>query len=732
MKFVQKSYKAFAAASRPALCAFSRSRDGNMLIMFAFMLGVLMMFAGGAVDYTRFNTIRADAVESLDAAALAIARYDELGGPDLEGLEVGSAERKQVLKDFGKSLFHENFAHEESIKDLDVEFNINQVRISACARGDIPTLLLHVGRRLIADGQPDENYRNINLDTCAQITRRGTGQVELALVLDVTGSMGNPADNDSDQSKLEDLKDAVDNLLEVMYGTDTSSPHIRVGVVPFNAYVNPGGAGDDWDDDWEDTDAEAYYHGAHFFHTDSEGQVDENVRMTNSSYVDVARLVDPDRKVNHYDLYESADVEWRGCVEARPYPLDELDVEPGSSPSSSTLTDALMVPSTLQGVDSSDIYAYRAKQAFERAPSMSLSASEVAQEENTRWVPFFHPDEPDCDSNACNWDGSEDVEYTMTNGVDREFRAYGYFFDSPNQGDSESAYNNENFIDDDEYTDEDEGLKFAYYADVVYGWRYAVRANQGDLNAYWDSVREMYEERFLADDYGDHEYRIRNSYVGVWDEASGAYRGKYDQNPRDTDHGEGANRDCPEPILPLTDNRTDVETHMGTLSAYGNTNAANGAVWGWRLLAPEAPFPNDIDYDDNDWQKAVIIMTDGVNVASGASTHWDSRMSAYGYAIEERMGDGVDRAGRSGNFSSDRMANQIDEKLLRVCHRMKEKNVLVYTIVFGLDDNDTETVFRACATQPDEPFYFKAPSGSDLEQAFGAIAADLVNLHISQ
>ncbi len=106
--------------------------------------------------------------------------------------------------------------------------------------------------------------------------------------------------------------------------------------------------------------------------------------------------------------------------------------------------------------------------------------------------------------------------------------------------------------------------------------------------------------------------------------------------------------------------------------------------------------------------------------------------SAYGYAIEERMGDGVDRSGRSGNFSSDRMANHIDEKMLRICHRMKEQKILIYTIVFGLDDEDTEKVFRSCATSPDEPFYYKAPSGADLEQAFGAIAADLVNLHISQ
>jgi hypothetical protein len=63
---------------------------------------------------------------------------------------------------------------------------------------------------------------------------------------------------------------------------------------------------------------------------------------------------------------------------------------------------------------------------------------------------------------------------------------------------------------------------------------------------------------------------------------------------------------------------------------------------------------------------------------------------------------------------------------------MKKDGILVYTILFDLNDSDTEEVFKSCATSPTEPYFFVAPDGDDLERAFGDIAQDLVNLHVSR
>ena len=699
---------------------FIRNTDGNIAILFILMSTVLFFFVGGAVDYSRWNAVRADMIESMDAASLALARRAQ-SNPSMSDAQ---------LEDYGKQFFFENFNYEDAIEKLSggeegvpddiISFNLsNNALVEACVEGKLYTYLMRIVGKSYFD-----------IYECVEITKKGTGQVELALVLDVTGSMDGRIDG---TRKIDSLKDAVETMLDVMYDGAPTSQNLRIGVVPFNAYVNPGGAAN-WNSDWEDTEVDAYYHGRHFFHTKSSGEVDTTpFAMQENPAGGVARLIDPTVKVSHYKLYEAMNENWRGCVQARPYPLDELDTPPGESVpfSLSTINN---IPDGLLSIGPESPHKYRMRQAFSRAPNLTLDASDIAQSENSRWVPFFHPDEPDCRNSACNWGGNVTRSYVMSDGVTRNMRLYGWKFDDPDQADSENAYNNREVIDDYRYTNRGSGDNFHRYADVVLGFRYATRNSyEPEHDAYWTSVRNFLEDRFDATNHGDHEYRLRNSYVGVWNETTQQYQGKYELSPSATSRGRGPNRDCPAPILPITDTRAVVQDYVDDLSVYGNTNSANGALWGLRLLSPAPPFTNDIPFSSANWQKAVVLMTDGVNVASSANTHWGSRMTAYGYAEEERMGAGVDRPARGGGgFNSDRMADQIDEKLLRVCYRMKERGVLVYTIMFGLDDSQTEAVFRACATEPNEPYFYDAADGDDLIDAFGDIAADLVELHVSK
>jgi hypothetical protein len=269
-----------------------------------------------------------------------------------------------------------------------------------------------------------------------------------------------------------------------------------------------------------------------------------------------------------------------------------------------------------------------------------------------------------------------------------------------------------------------------------------------NLDNYWDGVKTKLESLGVptgTNGYSLYEFIMRNAYVGWWDSSLSRYTGKYDQSPsidEDFDDGEytssdrGPNQDCPVPILPLTSDRTAIEEHVDLLKPHGNTDSANGAIWGVRLLSPQAPFTEGVAYDNQDWSKAIVLMTDGENTAGDDDTHWLSANTSYGYAIEERMGVGVKKPGKDietpSAFDSNRMAEQIDEKLLRICHRAKQEGILIYAIIFGLDDADTEKVFKACATEPKAPYYYKAPSASDLEAAFGDIAQDLVKLHVSK
>ena len=691
------------------IASFLRDRDGNIAIMFVFVFGLLVLFAGGALDFTRHNAVKADLIESLDASGLAIAQMDALNGPEIRNL--AASEREQYLKEYGRAFFHENFSHENVAEDLTVDFEITNTTITPVASGRIKTLFLHLADELLGGTPGAHDF--LSLATSTEITRRGSGRIELALVLDVTGSMASRPSGGGDK-KIDSLRTAVDTLLDVMYGTKTTSNDIKIGVVPFNAYVNPAGAAS-WSDAWTDENAEAPYHGARFFHVSETGEVD----LT--------------KKVNHLDLFKSVpNASWMGCVEARPYPLDELDTPPGQGVQQSFLTSSITPLSAAEEPDS------RMRDAYQRAPNLALNPTVVSSVAASRWVPMFRADEPDCRSGTsyCEGSYSNKTESFVAGGTPMSATFQGSWFHDPNDdGNSTSSYGNRNFIDDRQFIYFGQGEQTPRYAKVVEEFRATLQnpAHNQDFSQFLG--------RLGASNQSYDEYILRNAYVGWWNSASGKYKHRYDLAPSidesisDTDSSmRGPNEDCPAAILPLTGDRTKIEDKVDELFPNGNTNSANGAMWGWRVLSSKAPFSEGVSENNKDWQKAVVIMTDGQNTIGTPNTHWKSSPSVYGYAIEERMGKNVTKGDRGNphTYNNDDMRDQLDEKLLRICRRMKKEGYLVYTILFDLNDSSTESVFRSCATSPTEPYFYVAPSGEDLERAFGGIAQDLVNLHVSR
>ena len=330
---------------RPVIKSFAGNRDGNIVFLFSFMAVVLFFFAGGALDYTRWNAVRADMVESMDAASLALAQLSS-ADPNLTDAE---------LKEYGRKFFEANFNYENALEPgWNIEFGLdNNALIITCITGNIKTYLLGVA-----------GIHDLDIGKCVEITKKGSGRVELALVLDVTGSMDSSI---SGKKKIDSLKDAVEIMLDVMYGSDETSDNIKIGVVPFNANINAGGS-TGWNSAWADTNAEAYYHGFRFFHVTEAGNVDMNT------------------KVNHFKLYNShANLNWQGCVEARPYPLDELDVPAGSAYTMAEINALMDIPAKY--VSSSNIQDMRNYDAFDDAPSYKVADSVLTNAVNSKWVP---------------------------------------------------------------------------------------------------------------------------------------------------------------------------------------------------------------------------------------------------------------------------------------------------------------------------------------------------------
>lgn len=201
-------------------------------------------------------------------------------------------------------------------------------------------------------------------------------------------------------------------------------------------------------------------------------------------------------------------------------------------------------------------------------------------------------------------------------------------------------------------------------------------------------------EMYRHDHNGNSYYRNRFYYNGTLGDG---YNALY-----------GPNIFCPQqPIVPLTSDEQFLIDSADNMTASGATLGNFGMVWGWRVVSPEEPFIEGAKYDNNQWDKVVLVMTDGINTMSNV-------YSAYG---------------RSDDHIID--ANDLDDRFSETCEAMKEAGILIYTVTFDSGvDNDTKDLFRDCATTPAN--YNDAPSQSDLEEVFEKIARELSNLHIKQ
>lgn len=176
------------------------------------------------------------------------------------------------------------------------------------------------------------------------------------------------------------------------------------------------------------------------------------------------------------------------------------------------------------------------------------------------------------------------------------------------------------------------------------------------------------------------------------------------------------NKYCPRPITPLTNNRATLESEINAMSSLGSTHINLGAMWGWRTISPEAPFSEGAAYGDPDWNKAVIILTDGDNRMI------DSYYSAYGAIADGNLGT---------TSSTNAAENELDSRLSEVCTGMKNAGIIVYTIAFGTSvPMDTASLLENCAT--DAGNYYESPDATTLSLAFRAIGAELKNLHLSK
>lgn len=192
-----------------------RAREGNVAMLFALSLPVLMMAGLGAVDVSRIYTVRAHLQDALDAATLAAARSTSTDDADIT--RIGLAALKANLQQVPQIQF-----------DDDATFILNEDDVVvANVTVSVKTLVANIV--LPPYGQVMDDY--IDVKAHSEVDR-SSRNVEVAMVLDVTGSMS----GSRIAALIEASKDLVDLVVQ-----DVQTPYYsKVALVPYSNSVNPG------------------------------------------------------------------------------------------------------------------------------------------------------------------------------------------------------------------------------------------------------------------------------------------------------------------------------------------------------------------------------------------------------------------------------------------------------------------------------------------------------------
>ena len=185
---------------------FVHDRDGNIGILFGLALLPMLAATGAAMDYSRASDARAQLQSAIDSTALAVAKRS----PSLTDAQL-KLEAEQHFKATLQNRF--NLA----TQPISVQRIGKTLAISAS--GILPTTFMRLfGVNALSVGSKAE----------AAISQR---QVELALVLDNTGSM-------SRLSKMDELKKATTNLINAAEASvPAGSGQIKIAIVPFDTEV---------------------------------------------------------------------------------------------------------------------------------------------------------------------------------------------------------------------------------------------------------------------------------------------------------------------------------------------------------------------------------------------------------------------------------------------------------------------------------------------------------------
>ncbi len=199
-----------------------RQNQGNVALMFAIALPILMMITLGAVDLHQASKVKAELQDALDAAALAAARSVYSDNVNIN--RVGMAALKANMPRYF-----------QAGSDDTATFVLANNRVTGEARVNVKVLVANIF--LPPYGKLLDDY--LPVGSRSEVLR-ASRNVEVAMALDITGSMDNCTRNCPPTSKLQDLQAAAKDLIDIVVQDQQTPFYSKVALVPYAAGVNVG------------------------------------------------------------------------------------------------------------------------------------------------------------------------------------------------------------------------------------------------------------------------------------------------------------------------------------------------------------------------------------------------------------------------------------------------------------------------------------------------------------
>jgi Flp pilus assembly protein TadG len=731
-----------------------RQRDGNIAMIFGLCAIPVIVGCGIAIDVGRAYLVRLDLESALDAAAIAVASSPTT---------LTTAQFQTRLQGYFDANFPTNNTALAIPKTLTVSMtDPTQPQINVTASVNVPTTFL----QLI--GVPD-----ITVAASNQVTK-GTNALELALVLDNTGSMmcgdGGLSACSSGTAHIDTLKTDAQSIVDTLFSTSVDTSKLKISVVPYVTAVNVGGAfctgprtcsniTNDCIGDFATDNGNTIYNPSTAV---TQSTVTTTVTITgnvtsgseNITNITAVSVVSGGKTVTGISPITYA-------------------VIPGMSISGSKIPNGTTVTGVTASTITMSANATKSVTGDTLTLSIQTTGVEGLETSNSSVITNVVPPVASgldtglavdevvtgtgigvLNAAAGVSDNTSGIWYTQATSVSTtNLTSNTITLCKPaTQGSGQTTadvvpmtlyppvtYDTTNTLTTGNWkgcvvepttSGEDTSGVGPDITEPSGGWTYASMGNQTWWASYWVTGSNS----SYSGDAGSNPTQFNTWYIpgkGV----SIQYTEIDGNVDTATAESYGPNLSCPTPLVRLTNSQSTLDSTMQNMTAWANSGTAItvGMIWGWRTLSPNPPFSDGQPYGTPSLIKAVVLETDGNAEVGGNTQGWTQDFTGYGYISEGKLGNTT-----SGTYPGNPNTNSpatdanlnLQNRLTTVCTNMKAAGIVVYTI--GLGEGATNEQLSSCAGPKGEGEFFAASTAAELTTAFQQIAISLNQLRLTK